>query len=209
GVMANRGKSVEVVSVDAGAAGQGQAAAAGSTGLDTNFDYVSHAMLTSSNIWVAMAYLVLYLSLDMIGFAGAILENVSLLTLYIVVELIITFISALEALRPFLLFRLLVILLALRLRYCALKVRALHAHAHLSSAGDLLISSPARPRSPLPPFPHFLHDHPSTILTPPVHHILHPCTSPSMHISIHAHLHPCTSSSMHISIHAHLHPSHH
>ncbi|CAI7917540.1 unnamed protein product, partial [Closterium sp. NIES-54] len=122
GVMANRGKSVEVVSVDAGAAGQGQAAAAGSTGLDTNFDYVSHAMLTSSNIWVAMAYLVLYLSLDMIGFAGAILENVSLLTLYIVVELIITFISALEALRPFLLFRLLVILLALRLRYCALKV---------------------------------------------------------------------------------------
>ncbi|CAI5470863.1 unnamed protein product [Closterium sp. Yama58-4] len=123
GVMANRGKSVEVVAVDAGAAGQGQAAAQGSTGgLDTNFDYVSHAMLTSSNIWVAMAYLVLYLSLDMIGFAGAMLENVSLLTLYIVVELIITFISALEALRPFLLFRLLVILLALRLRYCALKV---------------------------------------------------------------------------------------
>ncbi|CAI5517178.1 unnamed protein product [Closterium sp. Naga37s-1] len=123
GVMANRGKSVEVVPVDTGAAGQGQAAAGGGTGgLDTNFDYVSHAMLTSSNIWVAMAYLVLYLSLDMIGFAGAILENVSLLTLYIVVELIITFISALEALRPFLLFRLLVILLALRLRYCALKV---------------------------------------------------------------------------------------
>ncbi|CAI5976070.1 unnamed protein product [Closterium sp. NIES-65] len=123
GVMSNRGKSVEVLPVDTGATGQGQAAAAGGTGgLDTNFDYVSHAMLTSSNIWVAMAYLVLYLSLDMIGFAGAILENVSLLTLYIVVELIITFISALEALRPFLLFRLLVILLALRLRYCALKV---------------------------------------------------------------------------------------
>ncbi|GJP29649.1 hypothetical protein CLOM_g19284 [Closterium sp. NIES-68] len=120
GVLANRGKSAEqgVVAANPAAEGQGQAA----MGLDSNFDYVSHAMLTSSNIWVAMAYLVLYLSLDMIGFAGAILENVSLLTLYIVVELIITFISALEALRPFLLFRLLVILLALRLRYSALKV---------------------------------------------------------------------------------------
>ncbi|CAI5525851.1 unnamed protein product [Closterium sp. Naga37s-1] len=164
GVMANRGKSVEVVSVDAGAAGQGQAAAAGSTGLDTNFDYVSHAMLTSSNIWVAMAYLVLYLSLDMIGFAGAILENVSLLTLYIVVELIITFISALEALRPFLLFRLLVILLALRLRYCALKVEDAERRLFSRLMGR-----------PMPP-----PNRRTWLAVSPPPHLLPPCPSPTL-----------------------------
>eukprot|EP00271_Cylindrocystis_brebissonii_P019720 TRINITY_DN6170_c0_g1_i2.p1 TRINITY_DN6170_c0_g1~~TRINITY_DN6170_c0_g1_i2.p1 ORF type:complete len:616 (+),score=77.30 TRINITY_DN6170_c0_g1_i2:626-2473(+) len=90
----------------------------GSTGLSSSslVDYLAESMLTARNPWVALAYLLLYLSLDMIAFSGALLDNSKLLSLYIVVEAVITCISALEAVRPFLLYRVLIIFLAYHVR---------------------------------------------------------------------------------------------
>eukprot|EP00850_Spirogloea_muscicola_P004534 SM000019S05078 [mRNA] locus=s19:791578:797905:+ [translate_table: standard] len=83
---------------------------------DSALSYLSHAMLTSSNIWLAVAYLVMFLSLDFIGFTGAVLDNLSLVTLHILVNTVITCISAVAALRPFLIFRVIVILVGIQLR---------------------------------------------------------------------------------------------
>eukprot|EP00850_Spirogloea_muscicola_P018888 SM000178S03453 [mRNA] locus=s178:152569:159014:+ [translate_table: standard] len=83
---------------------------------DSALSYLSHAMLTSSNIWLAIAYLIMFLSLDFIGFTGAVLDNLSLVTLHILVNIVITCISAVAALRPFLVFRVIVILVGIQLR---------------------------------------------------------------------------------------------
>lgn len=81
-----------------------------------SIDCLSRALLSNRNIVAALAYLTLYLSLGMVGFAGAVVDSPNLLLLFILVESCLTFASALRGLRPFLVFRILLIFLAFQVR---------------------------------------------------------------------------------------------
>ncbi|CAI5513625.1 unnamed protein product [Closterium sp. Naga37s-1] len=75
------------------------------------------SMLTSQTLWIAMSYLILYLVIASLGLAGSHYNNVSMMTLYILIQTTVTIISVLDSIRPFLLFCILLILLAIHIRF--------------------------------------------------------------------------------------------
>ncbi|CAI5467237.1 unnamed protein product [Closterium sp. Yama58-4] len=80
-------------------------------------DGMAASMLTSQTLWVAMSYLILYLVIASLGLAGAHYNNVSMMTLYIFIQTTVTIISVLDSIRPFLLFCILLIILAIHIRF--------------------------------------------------------------------------------------------
>ncbi|CAI7816267.1 unnamed protein product, partial [Closterium sp. NIES-53] len=80
-------------------------------------DGMAASMLTSQTLWIAMSYLILYLVIASLGLAGSHYNNVSMMTLYILIQTTVTIISVLDSIRPFLLFCILLILLAIHIRF--------------------------------------------------------------------------------------------
>ncbi|CAI7847993.1 unnamed protein product, partial [Closterium sp. NIES-54] len=60
---------------------------------------------------------ILYLVIASLGLAGSHYNNVSMMTLYILIQTTVTIISVLDSIRPFLLFCILLILLAIHIRF--------------------------------------------------------------------------------------------
>ncbi|CAI5468887.1 unnamed protein product [Closterium sp. Yama58-4] len=93
------------------------------------------SMLTSQTLWIAMSYLILYLVIASLGLAGAHYNNVSMMSLYIFIQATVTIISVLDSVRPFLLFCILLILLAIHIRFHMLSVSTLHTQYKSDGGG--------------------------------------------------------------------------
>ncbi|CAI5947597.1 unnamed protein product [Closterium sp. NIES-64] len=111
-------------------------------------DGMAASMLTSQTLWIAMSYLILYLVIASLGLAGAHYNNVSMMSLYIFIQTTVTIISVLDSIRPFLLFCILLILLAIHIRFHMLSME-LAEHVSYSPSTN---PPSTNPPSLTPPF---------------------------------------------------------